>query len=31
VNWAGEWYRPGRLGIDKIARDFAASICPTAP
>ena len=31
VNWAGEWYRPGRLGIDKIARDFAASICPTGP
>lgn len=26
VNWAGEWYRPGRLTIDKIARDFAASI-----
>ena len=23
VNWAGEWYRPGRLGIDRIARDFA--------
>lgn len=28
VNWAGEWYRPGRLGIDKIAHDFAASIFP---
>jgi AcrR family transcriptional regulator len=28
VNWAGEWYRPGRLSIDKIARDFAASIFP---
>jgi AcrR family transcriptional regulator len=26
VNWAGEWYRPGRLSIDKIARDFASSI-----
>lgn len=23
VNWAGEWYRPGRLDIDTIARDFA--------
>ena len=23
VNWAGEWYRPGRLSIDRIARDFA--------
>jgi TetR/AcrR family transcriptional regulator, cholesterol catabolism regulator len=30
VNWAGEWYRPGRLSIDKIARDFAASIFPSA-
>lgn len=30
VNWAGEWYRPGRLSIDKIARDFAASIFPTS-
>ncbi len=30
VNWAGEWYRPGRLSIDKIARDFAASIFPNA-
>ena len=28
VNWAGEWYRPGRLGIDKIAHDFAASLFP---
>jgi len=26
VNWAGEWYRPGRMGIDEIARDFAASV-----
>jgi AcrR family transcriptional regulator len=26
VNWAGEWYRPGRMGIDKIARDFAACV-----
>ncbi len=23
VNWAGEWYRPGRAPIDKIAGDFA--------
>ena len=23
VNWAGEWYRPGRLAIDRIARDWA--------
>jgi hypothetical protein len=23
VNWAGEWYRPGRVPIDKIAADFA--------
>lgn len=30
VNWAGEWYRPGRLSIDKIARDFAASIFPAS-
>ena len=26
VNWAGEWYRPGRMGIDKISRDFAACV-----
>jgi AcrR family transcriptional regulator len=26
LNWAGEWYRPDRMGIDDIARDFAASI-----
>lgn len=26
VNWAGEWYRPGRLTIDQIAGDFAASV-----
>lgn len=26
VNWAGEWYRPERMSIDEIARDFAASI-----
>lgn len=31
VNWAGEWYRadrevPGRMGIDAIARDFAACV-----
>ena len=24
VNWAGEWYRPGRIGIDRIAHDLAA-------
>jgi AcrR family transcriptional regulator len=28
LNWAGEWYRRGGLSIDKIAHDFAASICP---
>jgi AcrR family transcriptional regulator len=26
LNWAGEWYRPGRMGIDEIARDFAACV-----
>lgn len=26
LNWAGEWYRPGRMDIDDISRDFAASI-----
>ena len=26
VNWAGEWYRPGRMDIDDIARDFAACV-----
>jgi AcrR family transcriptional regulator len=26
VNWAGEWYRPGRMGIDEISRDFAACV-----
>lgn len=26
VNWAGEWYRPGRIGIDRIAHDFAELI-----
>jgi TetR/AcrR family transcriptional regulator, cholesterol catabolism regulator len=30
LNWAGEWYRPGRLSIDKIAHDFAASIFPNS-
>jgi AcrR family transcriptional regulator len=29
VNWAGEWYRPGRMGIDEIARDFAACVLRT--
>lgn len=23
VNWAGEWYRPGRIGIDRIAHDLS--------
>jgi TetR/AcrR family transcriptional regulator, cholesterol catabolism regulator len=26
LNWAGEWYRPDRMGIDDISRDFSASI-----
>jgi AcrR family transcriptional regulator len=26
INWAGEWYRPGRMGIDEIARDFAGCV-----
>ena len=26
LNWAGEWYRPDRMAIDDISRDFAASI-----
>lgn len=26
VNWAGEWYRPERMNIDAIARDFAACL-----
>jgi AcrR family transcriptional regulator len=26
LNWAGEWYRPDRVDIDSISRDFAASI-----
>ena len=26
LNWAGEWYRPGRMGIDEIARDFASCV-----
>lgn len=30
LNWAGEWYRPGRLSIDKIAHDFSASIFPNS-
>ncbi len=30
VNWAGEWYRPGRMGIEKIARDFAACVLRSA-
>ncbi len=32
VNWTGEWYRPGRLSIERIARDFADLILgPRAP
>ena len=31
VNWAGEWYRPGRMSIDRIARDFAELIFGHAP
>ncbi len=31
VNWAGEWYRPGRISIDRIARDFAELIFGHAP
>jgi len=30
LNWAGEWYRPGRLSINKVARDFAAIVCPAS-
>ena len=26
MNWAGEWYRPGRLTIASIARNFAAAV-----
>jgi AcrR family transcriptional regulator len=29
LNWAGEWYRPDRMDIDHISRDFAASILHT--
>lgn len=31
LNWAGEWYRPERIGIDDIARDFAASVLRKEP
>ncbi len=31
LNWAGEWYRPERIGIDDIARDFAASVLGKKP
>lgn len=31
VNWAGEWYRPGRLSIDRIARDFADLVLGPRP
>jgi AcrR family transcriptional regulator len=31
VNWAGEWYRPGRLSIDEIAHDFAAALFGYGP
>jgi AcrR family transcriptional regulator len=26
VNWAGEWYRAGRMDIEQISRDFAACV-----
>ena len=26
VNWAGEWYRTGRMDIEQISRDFAACV-----
>ncbi len=26
LNWAGEWYRTGRMDIDDISRDFAACV-----
>ncbi|MGF7162509.1 AcrR family transcriptional regulator [Rhodoligotrophos appendicifer] len=29
LNWAGEWYRPERMDINDISRDFAASIVGT--
>ena len=31
LNWAGEWYRPGRMGIDEIARDFAGCVAGPEP
>lgn len=31
LNWAGEWYRPGGLSIEKIAQDFTASILHARP
>jgi len=31
VNWAGEWYRPGRMSIEKIAHDFATCIVQGRP
>jgi TetR/AcrR family transcriptional regulator, cholesterol catabolism regulator len=31
VNWAGEWYRPGRLSIERISRDFADLILGHTP
>lgn len=31
VNWAGEWYRPGRLSIERIARDFADLVLGPRP
>jgi TetR/AcrR family transcriptional regulator, cholesterol catabolism regulator len=30
LNWAGEWYRPGRMGIEQIARDFAYCVVQRA-
>ena len=26
VNWAGEWYKPGQLGIDALAHDFTHAL-----
>lgn len=31
VNWAGEWYRPGRVGVERIAHDLAELILGPRP
>ena len=31
LNWAGEWYRPGGMSIDEIARDFAGCVAGPDP